>query len=487
MLPQKITRLLAFYLPQFHPIPENDEWWGPGFTEWRNVTRGVPLFKGHYQPHVPTELGYYDLRLAEVREQQAELAQQAGLDGFIYYHYWFGGRRLLNRPFDEVLKLGEPDFPFCLCWANESWSRNWDGNNKHVLMPQVYSEEDDREHIRWLCTAFEDDRYIKVDGRPLLFVYRPSNLPSMRRTADTWRSETAKRGFPGLLLCGAQAFVDDLVAPESLGLDAAVEFKPNLTNCGPTLRPEDPLDVGYLLHRVWAYDSLVQRSLETPLPPYAFFPGLCPSWDNAVRRKEGGAIFKEASPEKYHRWLREILFREWFRPQRESIVTVNAWNEWAEGNHLEPCEQWGRGYIEATRRAFDEYRGAIANLGGMPSGARITATPGYEVVGHIDSRRTEAGEHFIEGWTIDAKERRAPDMLALAERAADGSFKLIGPVASQRMLRPDVAAAEGQTTLLSGWKASYRSVSNGPDPSAVTVLALRGDQGAAIVGTVLSH
>ena len=186
---------LAFYLPQYHPIPENDEWWGKGFTEWINVTRARPLFPGHYQPHVPGELGYYDLRVPEVREAQAELARSHGIYGFVYYHYWFHGKRLLERPFDEVLSSGAPDFPFALCWANEEWTRNWDGRTGRVLMPQEFSDQDDLDHIRWLLTAFADHRYIKIDGRPLMLIYRPAQLPDI----ETHRGPMAGRGPAGRL------------------------------------------------------------------------------------------------------------------------------------------------------------------------------------------------------------------------------------------------------------------------------------------------
>ena len=188
-------RALAFYLPQFHPIPENDEWWGKGFTEWTNVTRAQPFFPGHYQPHVPGELGYYDLRVPEVREAQAALAEAYGISGFVYYHYWFHGKRLLGRPLDEVLASGSPDFPIALCWANEEWTRNWDARTGQVLMPQEFSDEDDLAHIRWLATVFADDRYIKIDGRPLMLIYRPGQLPDPRRTADIWRTEAQTAGL----------------------------------------------------------------------------------------------------------------------------------------------------------------------------------------------------------------------------------------------------------------------------------------------------
>ena len=195
------VRLIAFYLPQFHPIPENDRVWGKGFTEWTNVTKAKPLFRGHYQPHLPADLGFYDLRLPEARQAQAELAQEYGIYGFCYYHYWFNGKRLLQRPFDEVLQSGEPAFPFCLCWANEHWTRAWDGDLNGVTVEQRYSEEDDRNHIHWLLTAFRDRRYIRLNGRPLFLVYRAHDLPSPLRTTTLWREEAQKAGVGELYLC----------------------------------------------------------------------------------------------------------------------------------------------------------------------------------------------------------------------------------------------------------------------------------------------
>ena len=219
------AQALAFYLPQFHPIPENDEWWGKGFTEWTNVTRAKPLFPGHYQPHVPGELGYYDLRVPEVREAQADLAREHGIYGFVYYHYWFNGKRLLERPFEEVLASGSPDFPFALCWANEEWTRNWDAQTGTVLMAQDFGDEDDLAHIRYLATAFEDDRYIRIDGRPLMLVYRPR---SSRTQADVRHlargGEEARHPRPLPLL--RRELGSTPGGPEAFGMDASVGFMP---------------------------------------------------------------------------------------------------------------------------------------------------------------------------------------------------------------------------------------------------------------------
>src|SRR5262249_26983694 len=194
------VRAIAFHLPQFHPIPENDKWWGKGFTEWTNVVKAKPLFPGHYQPHLPADLGFYDLRLPEARAAQAELAADYGIYGFCYFHYWFHGRQLLERPVNEILRTGEPDFPFCLCWANESWSRPWDGGEKEILIEQCYSEADDLAHIRALLPFFLDERYIRVMGCPFFGVYRASKLPDPQRTTDLWRREAVRAGLKGLFL-----------------------------------------------------------------------------------------------------------------------------------------------------------------------------------------------------------------------------------------------------------------------------------------------
>lgn len=349
-----LFRLLAFFLPQYHPIPENDNWWGEGFTEWTNVRRAQPLFKGHYQPHLPGELGYYDLRDPGVRQAQADLAQEYGIHGFCYYHYWFNGKRLLEQPFNQVLASSKPALPFCLCWANEAWTRNWDGGKRQILMQQQYSPEDDRNHIRWLIPVFEDPRYIRVNGKPVFLVYRAADLPKPIQTTETWREEARKVGIGELYLCRVESFPDEQTDPRSLGFDAAVEFQPDSKNL-PVIRKilrRVSLETRIPYTDVYDYAAFTRRMLKKPSPGYLRFPGLTPGWDNTARRKTQGTILHHSTPEAYQFWLQTILRR--FHPptQDENLVFINAWNEWGEGNHLEPCQKWGRGYLEATQAAI---------------------------------------------------------------------------------------------------------------------------------------
>jgi lipopolysaccharide biosynthesis protein len=357
----ELIRLIAFYLPQFHPIPENSNWWGPGFTEWSNVVKAKPLFRGHYQPHLPADLGFYDLRLPEVRQQQADLARTHGIYGFCYYHYWFGGRRLLGRPLDEVLASGKPDFPFCVCWANEPWTRVWDGGDNHVLMPQTYSPEDDLNHIRWLIKVFRDERYIRVDGKPLMLIYRPSLLPNPKTTAEMWREEALKAGLPGLYLAQVQNFPGDRHDPRQVGFDTSVEFQPDGNVSGRRLRSHTLLRLfrkvflrnsPYRIHRILGYRKLVQGSLGAPDPSYPRIRCVTPMWDNSPRRARGATIVKGSTPELYEEWLAGTIRKEVENPTGNGLIFLNAWNEWGEGNHLEPCQRWGRRYLEGTAAAL---------------------------------------------------------------------------------------------------------------------------------------
>jgi O-antigen biosynthesis protein len=342
-------RLIAFYLPQFHPIPENDAWWGRGFTEWRNVVRARPRYTGHYQPQIPGELGFYDLRMPEVREAQAELAYAHGIAGFCYYHYWFNGRRVLERPFDEVLAGGTPDFPFALCWANEPWTRNWDGGKRDILIPQRYSDDDDRAHIAWLVKAFRDERYIRVQGRPLLMIYNAVALPDSRRTTELWRRESIAAGTGDPYLIKFTTFGDE-GDPREGGFDASSEFLPH--GAAETLaaaRFDNRTDTKELSNAVWQFEHLVTAQLARPLPSWTRYQCVLTGWDNSPRKPAGSAVmFLNATPEEYERWLRGAVKKA--RTAGHEFVFINAWNEWAESAHLEPDLRYGRAFLEATAR-----------------------------------------------------------------------------------------------------------------------------------------
>lgn len=356
------VRVIAFYLPQFHPIPENDRWWGRGFTEWTNVAAARPNFAGHDQPHLPADLGFYDLRVPEVREQQAELAREHGIHGFCYYHYWFNGHRVLERPFAEVLASGRPRFPFCVCWANENWTRRWDGGDDRVLIAQDSSVEDDRRFIRDLVPALRDPRYIRVDGRPLLIVYRLDRLADPRRTAEVWREEADAAGVGDLYLCCAQVF--GTIDPRPHGFDAALEFPP-LTAFQQAPMPCWP---GALVDRhprfsgaVLDYLTTAIRMADRPAPEFTMMKGVMPRWDNTARRQLTGIVFLGSTPEAYEYWLGRAVEHMVTRYQGdERLVFVNAWNEWSEGAHLEPDRAHGRRYLEATRNV-------VRSVGAMPA------------------------------------------------------------------------------------------------------------------------
>jgi lipopolysaccharide biosynthesis protein len=358
------VKTIAFHLPQFHPIDENNGWWGNGFTDWTNATKAMPLFSGHYQPHLPADLGFYDLRLPEARAAQAELASEYGIHGFCYYHYWFNGRRLLERPVDEILTSGEPVFPFCFCWANENWSRRWDGREHEILIEQNYSAEDDINHIRSLIPAFADSRYIRIGGKPLFLVYRSTALPDPRATTDRWRREVDRAGLPGLYLIRVESHGEQ-IDPIEHGFDAGLEFQPFSAAFWAarlhrfkwwhrrTLGTRQQL---FQKNSVLSYPKLVKAAIELPKPRYPWIRSACPSWDNTARRKEGGVIIHGSTPELFETWVRALTMQiksTQYQNGVERLLFINAWNEWAEGNHLEPCQRWGRAYLEALRRAIN--------------------------------------------------------------------------------------------------------------------------------------
>ncbi len=345
------VRLIAYYLPQFHCIPENDAWWGKGFTEWVNVARARPNYDGHYQPHLPGELGAYDL-LADptIASRQAALAREHGLHGFAYYHYWFRGKRLLEQPLERVLRSKQPDFPFCVFWANEPWSRRWDGGNQEVLMPQMHDAADDLAFIEHLLPYFSDHRYIRVRGRPLLMVYRVELFPNAKATAQLWHDVCRANGFPPPYLVKADTGASD--PPERYGFDASVEFPPHrLRKVKATTSTITGLDPSYTGH-TFDIREVISQLANVEERRHRHFQCIAPAWDNTARKQRDGMMFVGERLELFRAWARNAMARsQKVHPQGEQLVFVNAWNEWAEGAHLEPCRKFGRGWLEALRDA----------------------------------------------------------------------------------------------------------------------------------------
>jgi hypothetical protein len=356
------VKIIALFLPQFHRVPENDMWWGKGFTEWTQVTKAKPQFKGHYQPHLPTELGFYDIMVPGIREEQARMAKRYGIYGFCYYHYWFNGRQILEKPVNQIIESGKPDFPFCFCWANENWTKRWDGSTHEILLQQNYSHEDDLKHIQHLMPFFKDRRYIKIEGKPLFFVYRIELLPNPKKTAEIWRQEVKKAGFPGIYLGIFENFKSG-IDPGSLGFDAAVEFTPNIRCLGKPMFSDSKYDemfqngeieIGYRQNNVYSYGSIVNNIIAKPDPAYKRFRGAFPAWDNSPRRAaiKGSTIVHGSTPEKFEVFVEKMIY-DTYRLHKgdERLLFINAWNEWAEGCHIEPDRRFGLGYLEAIRNA----------------------------------------------------------------------------------------------------------------------------------------
>lgn len=344
------VRLIAFYLPQFHPIPENDEWWGKGFTEWTNVTKAKPLFHGHYQPHLPADLGFYDLRLRETRREQIALAKSSGIDGFCYHYYWFSGKRLLEQPIEDMLADPESDMPFCLCWANENWTRRWDAKEKELLIAQRHEPQDNLEFIKSLEPYLTDPRYIKVDGAPLIVVYYPQNLDEPKKAMRVWREYCASIGIPQIHI--ACALTHGNWSYKAYGFDSGVEFPPHnikVPNLGSELSFYEKFN-GFCVDYADVAEFHLDLDHDTEFS--SVFRTVYPSWDNTARRKSRALFNLNGTPENYQTWLgRTIEKTKADYPNEDRLVFINAWNEWAEGCHLEPDQKHGHGFLEATLAA----------------------------------------------------------------------------------------------------------------------------------------
>ena len=366
----KDLQIIAFYLPQFHPFKENDKWWGKGFTEWTNVGKARPLFKGHNQPRVPTELGYYDLRLPIIREQQVQMARDAGVTAFCYWHYWFGnGKSLIPEVFDEVLNTGKPDFPFCLGWANHSWySKNWNADgtvHQKILMEQTYPGiEDEQSHFQFFLKAFNDPRYVKIDGCPLLYIFDPISLPE--EMISNFRRWAKEYGFPGLYLVGriapSNTSPDDVF---SKGFDAISfeRIQDRKYNYGRSVNDK-------IVHKLQIYKrrmcglikrrppfmadySKIYKSFITPRDfDEDVIPVIIPQWDHTPRSGWNGILFVNATPQYFYYHVKDALNS--VSHKRNKIIFLKSWNEWGEGNMMEPDLTYGRGFINALRKAVDE-------------------------------------------------------------------------------------------------------------------------------------
>ena len=364
------ARLLALYLPQFHPTPENDEWWGKGFTEWTNVARARPLFRGHYQPRVPADLGFYDLRVPETRIAQAEMARAHGIEAFCYWHYWFAGRRILGRPFEEVLQSGEPDFPFCLAWANHTWTGTWYGEPNRILIEQTYPGMADHEaHFRYLLRAFSDPRYVTVEGKPIFFVFQPLELPDAKKVTDFWRTLAEREGLKGLHLVAIDARNCTLDwRPQDYGFDAVSmqSMPPGFPDWSRPIRRTIWTLQGHprtkhlarkvlpMQVRSFPYAKALEHFSKNRAQDCEDYPCVIPNWDNSPRSGHAALVLEGSTPELFRSHLREAIGRVQDLPPERRIIIAKSWNEWAEGNHLEPDKTHGLGYLNVVKdEVFD--------------------------------------------------------------------------------------------------------------------------------------
>lgn len=359
---QNGIQILAFHLPQFHTFPENDEWWGKGFTEWVNVKNGKAMFEGHNQPRVPLDKNYYSMLSLETLREQARLSKEYGIDGFCYYHYWFNGKKLMEKPVELLLQSKEIEQRFCLCWANEPWTRSWDGKNGCVLMEQVYGEEAEwEEHYQYLFPFFKDDRYIKVDNKPVFVIYRANTIDKFEQMILYLKARAREDGFDGLYVMEERNYYQN--AKESENSDAMIHFEPmNTLQNGRSYSEKitQRLKSEYLNKkyknaiRYYDYDKIWDRLLkEFEKSEAGVMPGAFVDWDNTPRRKNEGMVFINGGPEKFGKYF-ELLMDMAVKKDR-GFVFINAWNEWAEGTYLEPDEKYGFGYLEEIKKIREKY------------------------------------------------------------------------------------------------------------------------------------
>ena len=361
-------RTIAFYLPQFHPIPENDEWWGKGFTEWTNVVKAKPLFKNHYQPKLPTELGLYDLRVPEVREQQALLAKEYGIEGFCYWHYWFGnGKRILERPFNEVLESGKPDFPFCLAWANETWTGIWHGLTNEILIEQTYpGREDYIDHFNNLLKAFKDKRYMRVEDKPIFVVYRPNAIPDIKLFVETFQQQAIENGLKGVYLIATNVPVDwdaeargfSAITPSNHDKLAYVRSESTIRNFyRKQLNRKKVSKVFKKIFKqpthVYEYKEAMKWFVRDEDSKSIIYPMVIPNWDNTARSGVNGFVLHNSTPELFKQVMQKAINKIKDLPADKRIVFIKSWNEWAEGNYIEPDRKYGRKYLEVIKELID--------------------------------------------------------------------------------------------------------------------------------------
>lgn len=358
---KKNVRVISFYLPQFHPIPENDAWWGKGFTEWRSVTMAKKLFPGHYQPHIPADLGFYDLRIPEVREQQARMAKEAGVEGFCYWHYWFGGgKQLLERPFNEVVDSGKPDFPFCLGWGNHSWDKKlWDRKGtKEVLIEQQYlGEEDDTAHFMSLLKAFKDPRYIKVNGKCFFLIHNIANLDALASFIKTWRKLAEEHGIGGFYFVAHDYDSRTKRKLIDIGFDAI--YNDDTLNIHHHLNIISK--VFLFIFRNWfkfptifSYKRAMKYMLIEDCRTTTTIPTIAPSWDHSPRSSRNAFVLTNPKPEYFYELTKKAIDMVKNKPEEERIIILKSWNEWGEGNHMEPDMKYGMRYLDMLKKALSE-------------------------------------------------------------------------------------------------------------------------------------